>query len=74
MEARHSRLLESYREEKARCLAFAHRQMQGLSSLDPEDVVSEVLHKLPVQDPEDLYLHFGIGTRAVAQAAAQANA
>jgi len=46
MESGQHRLLELYREEKAHLLAYAQRQMRGLSSLDPEDVVAEILYKL----------------------------
>ena len=41
-----NRLLELFQREKGRFMAFARRQIRGLSSLDPEDVVSEVFYTL----------------------------
>jgi RNA polymerase sigma factor (sigma-70 family) len=46
MQSGKNRLLDLFRQEKGRFLAFAQRQLRGLSSLDPEDVVSEVFHTL----------------------------
>jgi RNA polymerase sigma factor (sigma-70 family) len=41
-----NRLLDLFQREKGRFMAFAQRQLRGLSSLDPEDVVAEVFHTL----------------------------
>lgn len=65
-----NRLLDLFRQEKGRFLAFAQRQLRGLSSLDPEDVVSEVFHALLsrgdlIGETENLvaYVYKSVGNR-----------
>ena len=67
-----NRLLDLFRQEKERFLAFAGRQLRGLSSLDPEDVVSEVFHALLdrgdlIGETENLaaYVYKSLGNRVL---------
>jgi len=67
-----NRLLDLFQREKERFLAFARRQLRGLSGLDPEDVVSEVFHVLLdrgdlVGEAENLaaYVYKSLGNRVL---------
>ena len=42
----HDKLVELFHQEKARFMAFARRQIWGVASLDPEDVVADVFQTL----------------------------
>jgi RNA polymerase sigma factor (sigma-70 family) len=64
------RLLEIFQREKARFLAFARRQIRGLASLEPEDLVAEVFSTLLdrgdlVGEVENLasYIYRSLGNR-----------
>lgn len=46
MEEVHSRLAMVFAREKDRFIGFVRRQMDGLTGLDPEDIVSEVATQL----------------------------
>ena len=72
MKAGQNRLLDLFRHEKERFLAFAGRQLRGLSGLDTEDVVSEVFHTLLnrgdlVGETENLmaYVYKSLGNRVL---------
>jgi RNA polymerase sigma factor (sigma-70 family) len=76
-----NRLLDLFRQEKERFLGFAQRQLSGLSGLDPEDVVSEVLHTLLdrgdlVGETENLaaYVYKSLGNRVLDQRRKEARA
>ena len=67
-----NRLLALFQQEKERLLGFVRRQLRGLSSLDPEDVVSEVFHALLdrsdlVAETENLaaYVYKSLGNRVL---------
>jgi RNA polymerase sigma factor (sigma-70 family) len=72
MEPGQNRVLDLFRQEKGRFLGFVQRQLRGLSSLDPEDVVSEVFHTLLdrgdlIGETENLaaYIYKSLGNRVL---------
>lgn len=72
MESGQNRLLDLFRKEKDRLMGFVRRQIRGLSGLDPEDVVSEVLYTLLergdlVAETENLaaYVYRALGNRVL---------
>jgi len=46
MPRENDKLVELFHQEKARFMAFARRQIWGVASLDPEDVVADVFQTL----------------------------